>query len=74
MDNNAFHTETSLSVERRIQDIKSQLKDGAKSFYLTEEVSERTKIGSKVWREIKSEVCDGDSYKKMGWFNTLADH
>ena len=30
----------------RIQDIKTQLKDGAKQFYLAEQVSDQTRIGS----------------------------
>ena len=44
-DNAAIDTETSLSVEKRIEDIKSQIKDGAKTFYLSEEISDCTRIG-----------------------------
>ena len=73
-DNAVVDTETNLSVEKRIEDIKSQLKDGAKNFYLSEEISDSTRIGSKMWKEIKSEVCRGEIYKKAEWFINLADH
>ena len=44
-DSAAIDTESSLSVEKRIEDIKFQLKDGAKTFYLSEEISDCTRIG-----------------------------
>ena len=41
----AIDSESSLSVEKRIEDIKSQIKDGAKTFYLGEEISDYTRVG-----------------------------
>ena len=41
----ALDTETSLSKEKRIEDIKSQIKDGAKNFYLFDEISDCTRVG-----------------------------
>ena len=46
-----------VSNEKRIFDIKSQLKDGAKNFLLSEDISDETRVGSKTWKELKSEVC-----------------
>ena len=41
--------------EKRINDIKSQLIEGANDFYNSEEVSENTKIGEKEWKDIKDQ-------------------
>ena len=44
-DNTELNADANLSNEQRIADIKSQLKEGAKNFYLIQEVSDGTKIG-----------------------------
>ena len=56
-NNPEINTAANLSTEKRISDIKTQLKDGAKSFYLVGELSDNTKVGSKIWKDIKAEVC-----------------
>ena len=58
-----FKENSGLSKDRRIDDIKSQIKDKAKRFYLSNKVSDGTKIGSKLWKDIKQLVCSGNSYK-----------
>ena len=63
-----------VSNEKRIFDIKSQLKDGAKNFLLSEDISDETRIGSKTWKELKSEVCSSQEYKKAPWFIELTEH
>ena len=53
-------TNSSLNAEnnqKRIENIKTQLKDGAKAFYLGALVSDSTRIGQKTWKDIKEEVC-----------------
>ena len=27
-----------------------------------------------MWKELKSQVCNGDLYKTANWFTELADH
>ena len=63
-----------LMNEKRIQDIKTQLKDGAKQFYLTEQISDLTRIGSQTWIEIKSKVCQNENYKTQTWYKDLTEH
>ena len=63
-----------FSNEKRISDIKSQIKDGAKNFHLFEDISDETRVGSKTWKELKSEVCDGEAYRTSEWFIDLTDH
>ena len=63
-----------VSNEKRIFDIKSQLKDGAKNFLLSEDISDETRVGSKTWKELKSEVCSSQDYKKATWFIELTQH
>ena len=48
--NASTSTSTSLSIEKRINDFKTQLKEGAKAFHLGGFVSDSTRIGSKAWR------------------------
>ena len=72
--NASTSTSTSLSVEKRIDDFKTQLKDGAKAFNLGGFVSDSTRIGSKAWKEIKDEVCQGETYQEETWFQELTDH
>ena len=57
-----------MSVEKRILDIKAQLKESTKGFYLTEEISENTRIGEKTWKDIKVQVCSEDAYERLPWF------
>ena len=45
------------SVENRIDDIKTQLYEGANDFYNSEEISENTKIGEKEWKDVKEQLC-----------------
>ena len=47
---------TALNNEKRIEDIKFQLTEGAKTFYVGGEVSDSTRIGQNSWKEIKKEV------------------
>ena len=68
------NTATNLSVDKRITDIKSQLIESAILFYLSEEISENTRIGSKIWKDIKDEVCKDDFYKEASWFMGLKEH
>ena len=51
-DINNLHSNSTgnLSIEKRIEDIKSQLKEGAIRFYLTEEVSDDTSIGQTFYK------------------------
>ena len=63
-----------LSVENRINDIKAQLVEGADDFYNSDEVSENTKIGEKVWKDIKEQISQGDSFKEESWYKELKDH
>ena len=63
-----------LSVEQRISDIKSQLFEQAKNFYLPDKLSQDTKIGEKVWKHIKSEVCENESFKQASWYTQLTEH
>ena len=60
--------------ENRIEDIKSQLKESAKVFYIGAYVSDRTQVGKKTWMHIKKEVCQGESFKGETWFKELTDH
>ena len=57
-----------------VNKIKSQLKEGAKNFHLVEDISDETRVNSKTWKELKSEVCDGEDYKTSQWFIDLPDH
>ena len=66
--NASTSTSTSLSVEKRIDDFKTQLKEGAKAFNLGGFVSDSTRIGSKAWKEIKEEVCQGETYQEQTWY------
>ena len=52
----------------RIADIKTQLKESTKNFYLIKEISDETRIGSKVWKQIKADVCENENYKKESWY------
>ena len=45
---------TAINNEKRVEDLKFQLIEGAKSFHLIENVSDATRIGQKTWKEIKS--------------------
>ena len=63
-----------LSKKQRIEDIKQQIKDKAKAFYLFDKVSDGTKIGSKQWKEIKAEVCAGEDFKRESWYTSLMEH
>ena len=67
-DNAQINTAANLSVEKRILDIKAQLKESTKGFYLTEEISENTRIGEKTWKDIKVQVCSEDAYERLPWF------
>ena len=55
-------------------DIKSQIKDSAKRFYLLNKVSDDTLIGGEKWKDIREQVCKGDSYKTETWYTDLMDH
>ena len=44
-DNTETNANAILSNEQRIADIKSQLKEGAKNFYLIQEISDNTRVG-----------------------------
>ena len=46
--------DSNLSVERRIEEFKSQLKESSKKFHLNFEISENTFVGTKIWKDIKS--------------------
>ena len=72
--NASINSAASLSVEKRIKDIKFQLKEGAINFYFSEEISESTRVGEKKWKDIKDQVCNGESYKQEAWFTELKDH
>ena len=72
--NASTNSAASLSVEQRIKDIKFQLKEGAINFYFSEEISESTRVGEKRWKDIKDQVCSGESYKQEAWFTELKDH
>ena len=67
-DNAQINTAANLSVEKRILDIKAQLKVSTKSFFLTEEISENTRIGDKIWKDVKEQVCREDTYRELSWF------
>ena len=69
-----FKENSGLSKDRRIDDIKSQIKDKAKRFYLSNKVSDGTKIGSKLWKDIKQKVCSQESYKNETWYKELLEH
>ena len=69
-----FKDNPGLSKNQRINDIKLQIKDKAKRFYLSEKVSDETKIGAFSWKEIKAMVCEGDSYKEENWYEELLEH
>ena len=49
------------------------MKEIAKKFYITEWVSEATKIGSKSWGEIKHEVCSDEKYQEQEWYKSLSE-
>lgn len=49
------------------------IKDKAKRFYLTDKISDETKIGPKVWKDIKEIVCSG-AYKNENWYSELLEH
>ena len=72
--NTPTNTTASLSIENRIADIKQQLKDGAIAFYTPDYISDQTKIGEKTWKDIKEQVCKGESYISESWFIELKDH
>ena len=72
--NIVINKNSNLSNEKRIADIKSQIKDVAKNFHLLEEISDETRVGSKTWKELKSEVCVGEVYKTENWYKELSDH
>ena len=72
--NASASTSSSLSVGKRIDDFKTQLKEGAKAFNLGGFVSDSTIIGSKAWKEIKEEVCQGEAYQEETWYKELTDH
>ena len=67
-------TGSNLSVQQRITDFKSQVKDAAKRFYLFDKVSDDSAIGDKVWKDIKQVVCSGEEYSSEKWFVDLLDH
>ena len=67
-DNAQINIAANLSVEKRILDIKAQLKESTKRFFLTEEISENSRIGDKIWKDIKEQVCREDSYRELSWF------
>lgn len=64
-----FKGNAGTSKNQRIDDIKSQIKDKAKRFYLPEKVSDVTKIGSLVWKDIKEKVCSGQAYERESWYS-----
>ena len=73
--NNAIRNKSVAEFnEKRIEDIKSQLKESAKVFYIGAYVSDRTQVGKKIWTHIKKEVCQGESFKEETWFKELTDH
>ena len=63
-----------LSKEQRINDIKSQIKDKAKRFYLSDKISDDTQIGSLVWKDIKDRVCASEAFETESWYIQLMDH
>ena len=64
----------SLSIEERIQEMKSQLTKIAVDFYLPDKISDDTRIGKDTWKDIKVQVCGGESYEKESWFTDLTEH
>ena len=70
-DNAQINTAANLSVEKRILDIKAQLKESTKSFFLTEEISENSRIGDKIWKDIKEQICRDDTYRELSWFTEM---
>ena len=46
--------DNNLSVEKRIEEFKFQLKESVKKFHLSYEISEKSMVGTKAWNEIKS--------------------
>ena len=73
-NNVEINTAANLSIEKRIADIKAQLKATAKAFYLTEDISDSIKIGTKLWKDVKTHVCTGDEYKASTWYTELQEH
>ena len=63
-----------LSPENRIFAIRCQLIKCANNLYNFKEISDATKIGKKMWKEIRNEVCSGHSYKENPWFVNLTEH
>ena len=66
--NSVMDPAIALKNEKRIEDLKFQITEGAKSFYLVEKVSDATRIGQKTWREIKREVIEGHDFSESSWF------
>ena len=73
-NNASQNAAATLSVEKRITEIKSQLKEAAINFYSPEEISENSKVGKKRWKDIKNQVCNEESYKQEAWFTELKEH
>ena len=65
---------SNLSVQQRIADFKSQVKDAAKRFYLFDKVSDDSAVGDKTWKDVKQEVCSGEAYMNKSWFTGLKSH
>ena len=47
-------SDSNLSVEKRIEEFKSQLKETTKKFYLSYEISDNSIVGTKTWKEVKA--------------------
>ena len=49
------------------------MKEIAKKFYITETVSDESRIGTKTWSEIKHQVCTDESYEDQKWYECLSE-
>ena len=62
-----------MTKDKRVHDIKSQLKEVVKLFYLSNKVSDDIQFGSKPWSILKEQIFYSEEYKEEPWYKELID-
>ena len=72
-ENKRVDRDFGLTKEKRVHDIKSQLKEVVKSFYLSNKVSDDIQFGNKPWSILKEQIFYSEEYKEEPWYKELID-
>ena len=58
-------------MDLTVDSIKDALKEESINFLQAQKVSDDTKFGTKLWKDIKAEVQKDDRFKQSQWYSDL---